>query len=281
MRSMWSGSLSFGLINIPIKLYTATDSQEVSFDLLHKTDLSPIRYARICKEEEKEVPYKDIVKGYEYQKGEYVVISDEDIKRSSPEKINTIEIIGFANEDEIDTIYYEKPYFLEPDKTAAHKAYALLREALLKSKKVGIVRFIFKNRGHIGVIKPYKNAIVLDQIRYASEIRDIEDLKLPDQKIITKKEVDMALKLVQQLTTEFTPDEYHDTYVDNLKKVIEDKVNGISPKKRKGEAPKKTTKVHDIMSLLKASLKEEEEEAEEEHEEKASRKKKTKTRKKG
>src|SRR5215211_1486354 len=141
MRALWTGSLSFGLINIPMKLYSATQEHGLNFDMLHKKDLSPIRYARICKADGKEIPYKDIVKGYEYQKGDYVVLVEEDFKRANIKKTKSIEMIEFTKESEINPLYYEKPYYLEPDK-GADKAYVLLREALLKSKKVGIAKFV-------------------------------------------------------------------------------------------------------------------------------------------
>lgn len=253
MRSIWSGAISFGLINIPIKLYSASEERALSFDLLHKKDLSPIRYARICKQDGSEVPYEDIVKGYEYQKGEYVIIEGEEFKRMDREKTNTIEIVQFAKSDEIDSIYFDKPYFLEPGK-GAEKAYALLRETLRRSNKVGVVKYVLRNKEHIGIIKPYLNAIILDQMRYAAEIRDLNDLKLPDEKKISKEEIDVALKLVNQLTGKFDARKFHDEYSEELRELIDAKVKGVEKAPRKKGAAKKPTKVHDIMSLLRASL---------------------------
>lgn len=255
MRAIWSGSLSFGLINIPVRLYSATEDHAINFDMLHKTDLSPIRFARICKEEEKEVPYKDIVKGYEYQPGEYIVISDDDFKSARAGHSDTIEIINFSNEKEIDTIYFEKPYFLEPGK-GANKGYTLLREALHQSKKVGIVKFSLKDREHLGIIKPFLNGIILDQLRFADQIKEISELKLPDQEMITKKEVEMALKLIAQLTEEFDPKIFHDNYMKELKEIIERKTHEQPLKSKRKSTQTKSPKVHDIISLLKASLKE-------------------------
>lgn len=254
MRTLWSGSLSFGLINIPIKLYSASEEHALSFDMLHKKDLSPIRFARICKADGKEVPYSEIVKGYEYKKDEYIVVEEADFKQASPEKSDQIEIVNFAHESEIDTVYYHKPYYLEPGK-GADKSYALLRETLKKSEKVGIVRYVFRNLGHLGIIKPYGDAIILVQLRFANELRSMEDLKLPPEKEINKKEVDMALKLVNQLTEEFNIKDYHDTYHEKLEKVIKDKLKGVKPS-TKSTAVSKPSKVHDIMALLKASLEE-------------------------
>lgn len=254
MRALWKGSISFGLVNIPIRMYTATQEHELKFVLLHKKDHSQIRYARICKEEGKEVAWQEIVKGYEFQPGEFVVIDEEDFKKANLQKTKTIEIVNFSKEDEIDTIYYSKPYFLEPEK-GAHNSYALLRDALKKSKKVGIAKFVIHNREHIAVIKPYENIIVLNELRYQSEIIHASELAKALQKEKTKtspKELDVALKLIDNLTSHFNPRRYKDTYVDEIKKIINQKAKGrkIHPK---GEEPK-PSKVQDIMSLLKASL---------------------------
>lgn len=254
MRSIWSGALSFGLINIPVHLFSGTEEHALSFDMLHKTDLSPIRYARICKQDGKEIPYKDIVKGYEFQKGEYIVVDESDFKSVDLPKSNAIEIVQFTMKAEIDSIYYEKPYFLEPGK-GAEKPYALLREALMKSKKVGVVKFIFRNREHLGVIEPYGDAIILNQMRFLSEIRDVNELKLPKEGQVNKKEIEMALKLVDQLTDKFQPEAFHDEYTEKLQEVIDAKIKGL-PKSKKTAAAPKPSKVHDIMSLLKASLEE-------------------------
>ncbi|CDZ79812.1 putative DNA repair protein YkoV [Candidatus Rubidus massiliensis] len=252
MRSIWSGSLSFGLINIPIRLYSGTQEHTLNFDMLHKKDLSPVRYAKVCKEEEKEIPYNEIVKGYEYQKGEYIVIDEKDFQDAFPQKTKLIEILSFTNEVDIDSVFYEKPYFLEPDK-GADKAYVLLKEALSHTKKVAIARFIMKNREHIAAIKPYEkgNILILNQLRYFSEIRQSKELKIPDAEI-SKKEMDMAIKLIEQLEAPFTPQEYKDPYIEDLEKVIDQKIKGIKPSKK--ATPKAKGKVHDIMSLLKASL---------------------------
>lgn len=252
MRSIWSGTISFGLLNVSVKLYSATEDHALSFDLLHKTDLSPIRYARICLADGKEIPYKDIVKGYEYQKGEYVVIDEEEFKKVDKEKTGTIQVLHFASSSEIDSIYFEKPYFLEPGKGAG-KAYSLLVEALAASDKVAVVKFVIRNKEHLGVLKPHNRCLVLDQLRFQSEIRDMEELKLPKGEV-DKKEIDMALKLIKQLTAKFDPKKYHDDFTEELKEVIDKKIKGI-PLTKKKSSPK-VSKVHDITSLLKASLEE-------------------------
>lgn len=253
MRSLWKGSISFGLVNIPVKMYVASHEKEFKFVMLHKKDMSQIRYARICKTEEKEVPWDDIVKGYEYEPGEFIVFTEEDFKKANLKKSKSIEIIDFVKENEIDSIYYVKPYFLEPEKSAA-KAYALLREALKKSKKVGIAKFVIHNREHIAVIKPINDAIILNELRYNEEILKDKDLSLPEHEKVSAKELDVALKLIDHLTTTFKPQKYKDTYSDEVREIIAEKSKGrkIHPK---GQEPR-PSKVQDIMSLLKASLEE-------------------------
>jgi DNA end-binding protein Ku len=253
MRAIWSGALSFGLVNIPVKLYSATSANSLNLDMLHKKDLSPIRYARICRADGKEVPWEDIVKGYEYQKGDYVVLTDEDFKKANVEKTKAIEIESFVKESEINPIYFEKPYYLEPEKSAT-KAYGLLRESLKKSKKIGLAKFVLRNREHLAAIRPEGKAIVLEQMRFNEEIRPVTDLNLPaDQK--TGKELDIALALINQLTEHFDAKKYKDTYTDELKKVIEAKKKG-KPIKAKGKEPT-PTQVTDIMAMLKKSLEQE------------------------
>lgn len=254
MRPMWSGSLAFGLVNIPIRLYSATGEKGIDFDFLHKKDLSPIRYAKVCKADQEEIPNEDIVRGFEYRKGDYIVVTDEDFERANVRRTKTIEIVDFVAQEEIDTVYYEKPYYLEPDR-GADKPYALLREALRKSGKVGVAKFVFKNREHIAVIKPKDDMIVLNQLRFKSEIREAEGLNLPSAEQVTDREMEMALALVSQLTETFKPEDYKDSYTEELKRVIEEKAQGKTPEVR-GEAPEPTP-VIDLMAVLKASLEQE------------------------
>ena len=254
MRSLWKGSISFGLVNIPVKMYVASHEREFEFVMLHKKDLSQIRYARICKSEDKEIPWQEIVKGYEYEPGEFVILNDEDFKKANLSKSKTIEIVDFVKEAEIDSMYYSKPYFLEPEKNA-NKAYVLLRDALKKSKKVGIAKFVIHNREHVAVIKPHEDAIILNEMRYYEEVVIPKDINLPENEKASPKELDVALKLIDHLTTSFKPQKYKDTYTDEIKEIIEEKAKGhkIRPK---GQEPKASSKVQDIMSLLKASLEE-------------------------
>lgn len=241
MRSIWSGAISFGLVNIPIKLYSAVGENTIDFDMLRSSDHSPIRYARIATNDGEEVPFKEIVKGYEYEKNEYVVLSDEDFQKASPEKTKAIDILDFVNEDEIDAIYFEKPYFLEPDKGAG-KSYKLLYEALKESKKVGIAQYVIRNRERLGAVRAFNDLIILEQLRFHQEIRDWKEINLPKNVKIGEKEMEMAKQLIEQLSTKFKPEKYNDTYIEELIKIIDAKVKGeeIEVKKPK-EQPTEVT----------------------------------------
>lgn len=250
MRPLWSGAISFGLINIPVKLFSATQERTIDLDMLRKGDLCPIRYARVCRATGEEVAYKDIVKGYEYEKGDYVVLTDEDIKSASPRKTQTIDIVAFVEEDEIESQYFERPFFVEPSK-GAQKAYALLREALRKTKKVALARFVLKTKEHLAVLKADEDMLILNEIRFESELKQPEGLNVPGEKA-SGKELDMAIKLIEQLTEPFKPEDFHDTYTDQLKKTIEKKAKGELKSVKTPEV--EATDVDDLMASLKASL---------------------------
>lgn len=252
MRPMWTGSISFGLVNIPVNLYSGSNPRQgLDLDMLHKADHAPIRYARICRKDGQEVPWEDIVKGYEHQEGDYIVLTKEELSRADAKKTKTIDIQQFSEEHEIDIRYFEKPYYLEPVK-GGEKAYALLREALEKSKKVALVIWVFHQREHLGVIKPVGNALVLDQMRFPSDLRTGGDLNLPAQQV-TSKEVEVALALIKQQTKPFIAEDYHDTYTEELEKLIAEKAKGKKIKPLSKE-PRQTS-AKDLMATLKASLK--------------------------
>ena len=254
MRAIWTGSISFGLVNIPVKLYSGSEHNEgLDLRMLHKTDKSPIRYAKMCKHENKEVAFNEIVKGYEYADGDFIILTEEDFEKASPRKTKTINISEFVDEDEIDVRYYEKPYYLEPQKSA-DKPYALLRDALKKSGRVAIARYVMRNRENLAVIKTVGNALVLNQIRFPNEIREPSQLKLPDTEV-KGKELQMALALIEQLSGPFIAEDYHDTYTEELKATIEEKAKGKRITKKTGEP--QPTKVNDLMSALRASLEKE------------------------
>lgn len=251
-HAIWSGSLSFGLVNIPVNMYSAGSPKELSFNLLRKEDLSPISYVRVARADGKEVPFNEIVKGYEYKKGDFVVLCDEDFKKADIRKTETIEIVDFVDGGEIDSIYFEKPYFLEPTKGAA-KPYALLVESLERSGKVGVAKFVMRTREHIGVVRPLEGMLVLEQLRYTDEIRPLSDFSAP-AKATDEKQINMALKLIDEMTEHFKPEEFHDTYKEELLSVISEKAKKGTVKPR-GEEPK-ATDFANIMEELRKSLKE-------------------------
>lgn len=251
MRAIWSGTISFGLVNIPVKLGSAVQSEGLDFDMLSKKDMAPIRYARIDTKTNKEVAWQDIVKGFEYTKGKYVIVEDDDFKKASPEKSQSIDIIQFVKQEEIDPIYFEKPYFLVPGK-GGEKSYRLLVKALEKTGAVGIAEFMLRNRQHICMLKVHENILMLEQLRYHEEIREIPDVGSAKADRVTEKELNLAVKLIDQLTEKFNPKSFKDTYVDELKKLIKAKAQGKQIKTvepRKPAAP-----VKDLMDVLQASL---------------------------
>lgn len=252
MRAIWTGSVSFGLVNIPVRLYSGSESNEgLKLHMLHKKDLSTIRYARICRQDGQEVPYEDIVKGYEYADGDYIELTADDFQKANARKTKTVDIDHFVDEGDIDIRYYEKPYYLEPQKGAEH-AYALLREALSKAKKVAVARFVMRNRENLAVLKPVGKVITLNQIRFPAELRQPSQLNLPEEGETKGREIEMALALIEQLSGAFVPEDYQDTYTEEIKAIIEEKAKGHKPKTH-GAAPQ-PTKVGDLMSALKASL---------------------------
>ncbi len=252
MKALWKGSISFGLVNIPVKLYSASQSHSLDLDMLRKGDLCQVRFARVCRDDGKEIPYQDIVKGYKYNEGDYVVLTDKDFESANVEKTHTIDIFHFVNEKEVDSVYFEKPYYLEPEKSGT-KSYALLREAIKQTKKAGLGRLVLKNREHIGLLRLYDNIIVFNQIRFFDEIRDTTEVKVPSSSQVNKKEVEMAVSLVKQLSSKFNPKAYKDTYIDELKKIITKKAKGqkVTPK---GKEPKASS-ASNLMKLLKQSMK--------------------------
>lgn len=255
MRPIWNGSISFGLINIPVRLYSGAEAREgIDLDMLHKADHAPIRYARICRKDGEEVPWDDIVKGYEYREGDYIVLTQKELESIDARRTQTIDIQQFVDENDIDIRYFEKPYFLEAVK-GGEKAYALLRSALEKSGKAALAKFVLHQREHIAVIRPVGRALILEQLRYATDLREPGELHIPTDKDVTAKELEMALKLIKQETRPFIPEDLHDTYTEELEEIIKEKTKGKKPAKTKTAPPSATT-AKDLMAALKASLKE-------------------------
>lgn len=222
--------------------------------MLHEKDMGQIGYKKVCKAEEKEVPYDQIVKGYEYEKGEFVVLKEEDFEKANARKTKTIDVVAFAKEQEVDPKYFDTPYYLEPEKKAEH-AYVLLREALKKAKKAGVAKFVIRNKERLGMIKPEGNVLMLVQLRYPDELRSSGALTIPGKETIAEQEMKLAMLLIDQLTKPFDPGEYRDTYTEELEQLIEAKIKGKKPRK-KGAEPVPTA-VPDLMSVLMQSLQEE------------------------
>jgi len=252
MRSIWSGSIAFGLVNIPIKLFSATESAHLDLDMLDKRDHANIKYQRVNAETGKEVPWSDIAKGYK-QDGEYVVLTDDDFEKASPKKSKMIEIEEFAEEAMIDPTFFDTPYYMEPAK-GGERAYALLREALKDTGKVAVGRFVMRSRENLCILRAKDEMLMLMKLRFAEEIRDTKELDLPSNKIdIKPAELKMAEALIDQLTPKkFDITKYKDTYDQELLKLIEAKAKGKKIAAPKAKVAK--TKTVDLMEQLKASL---------------------------
>jgi DNA end-binding protein Ku len=249
MRAIWSGAIGFGLVNIPVKLYSATQQSELDLDMLDKKDHANIKFQRVNANTGKVVAWGDIERGYKID-DRYVVVTEDDFQKASPEKTKIIEIAEFIDEKEIDSMYYEKPYYLQPEKSGA-KAYALLRDALKKTGKVGLGTYVLRNRESLVIIKPLDDILVLNQIRFQQEIRDYDDLKIPETES-KANEIKMAVQLINQLTTDFDISRYKDTYSDKLMKLIMAKAKG----KKITKSPLRIvhSRSRDLMSQLKESL---------------------------
>lgn len=261
-HAIWKGNISFGLVNIPVGLYSAEKKEEkLSFNLLDKHDMAPVGYKRFNKQTGEEVQAGDLVKGYEYEEGKYVVLSEEDFKRADPKATQTVEITDFVDLSKIPPSFFEKPYYLAPTGKSS-KSYALLREVLKRTNKAGVARVVIHSKEYVGVVFPYGRILVLDLLRYPHEIREPESLETPEEDIkklgISEKELDMAERLVEGMYSEWAPEKYHDTYHEELVSYIEKKIAAgetaaIPEAPTQPEAARKG-EVIDLMSLLKKSL---------------------------
>jgi DNA end-binding protein Ku len=252
MKAIWNGAIGFGLVNIPVKIYSATETTKLDLDMLDKSDFSNIKFKRVNENTGKEVKWENIVKGY-LMDDKYIVLDDEDYEAASPEKTKILSIDQFVKEEEVDSVYFENPYYLEPQKNGEN-AYRLLLKALQETEMAGIGTFVLRETEAIGMIRPYnEDILVLNRLRFDQEIRDYKDLKIPAQKAPKPAELKMAVSLIKQLSQDFDPAAYKDTYSDELMKIITKKAKGKTIKAKKAE-PAKEGKVIDLMAQLKASL---------------------------
>jgi DNA end-binding protein Ku len=255
MRAIWKGSISFGLVSIPISLFPATQREELKFRLLRKSDLSPINYKRVAEADGKEVPWDQIVKGYEYEKGQFVVVTDEDFERADVKATQTVDIMNFVKIDEISPIFFYKPYYMQAEK-GGEKAYVLLRNALEESGRIGIAKVVIKTRQHLAAIRAQETGLMLELMHFPEELVDVSGFKAPATHTASKPEMNMAAQLIQSMTTAWDPAQYHDDYHESLKKMIEDKIRHGGEKVAGPKKARKPANVIDLVSVLQQSIKE-------------------------
>ncbi len=259
-RSMWKGSISFGLVSIPVALYSAEAKEKLSFHLLDRRDLNPVRYRRVNEKSGKEVPWDDIVKGYEYEKSEFVVLSDADFERANVEATQTIAISEFVDVAEIDPVYFDKPYYLAPLKHG-EKGYALLREAMRRTGKAGIARMVLRSREYLTALLVFGNVLVANLLRFSHDLRPAGAIDVPGKDLkqfkVTDREISMAEDLIEKMADRWDPKEFHEQYYDDVMKIIEAKIKSGKTKTIEEPAPpaaRRTSKVVDITELLKRSV---------------------------
>jgi len=251
-RALWKGSLAFGLVNIPVELHTAVRDHRPRFRMLHAKDKSPIQFSRVCAREGKPVAWEDLVKGYEYSKGHFVVLTKEDFEAAAVEKTRTIDILDFVEAEEIDDRFFETPYYLAPSQ-GGDRAYALLRQAMRETGRIGIAKFILRDALHLAAIEVIGDAIVLTMMRFADELVDAGGLSLPADSAVRKQDLEIAKTLVNNLNAPWDPSKYTDEYRDNLMRIIKGKMKGKTVELESREQPREG-KVIDLMERLKASL---------------------------
>jgi DNA end-binding protein Ku len=251
-RALWKGSISFGLVNIPIEMHTAVRNHRPKFRMLHAKDKSPVKFERVCVRDGHTVAWEDLVKGYEYAKGHFVVLTKEDFQAAAVEKTRTVDIIDFVKAEEIDDRFFETPYYLVPAK-GGERAYALLREAIRESGRIGIAKFILRDAQHLSAVEVIKDAIVLSVMRFADELVDVQQFDLPGDDGIRKPELDMAKALVNSLAADWDPAKYTDQYRENLLRIIKGKMKGKKVELEPTAEPRQA-EVVDLMERLRRSL---------------------------
>src|ERR1700727_2084316 len=253
MRTLWKGAITFGLVTIPVSLYTATRKEELKFRLLRASDQSPVNYKREAEADGKEVPWDQIVKGYEYEKGKFVIVKDEDFARVDVEATQTVDIMNFVNIDEVNPLLFYKPYYLEAAK-GGDKAYVLLRDALVESGKIAIAKVVIRTRQHLAAVKPQKKGLILELMHFPEELLDASEFKEPVEKPVGKAEMQMAKQLIQSMTSDWHPEQYTDEYTQELEKMIEEKIEHGGKEPRAAAVKKKPTNVVDLVSVLQQSI---------------------------
>ena len=253
MRALWKGAITFGLVTIPVSLFPATRREELKFRLLRASDQSPVNYKRVAEADGKEVPWDQIVKGYEYEKGKFVILKEEDFARVDVEATQTVDIMNFVTLDDVDPLLFYKPYYLEAGK-GGDKAYVLLRDALTETGKIAIAKVVIRTRQHLAAVKPQKNGLMLELMHFPKELIDVSEFEAPAEKQIGKAEMQMAKQLIASMTSDWEPAKYNDEYRDALEKMIEEKLE--HPDKSAPAAAKKpkATNVIDLVSVLQESL---------------------------
>ncbi len=253
MRPIWKGSISFGLVNIPVALFPATRTEDLKFRLLRAKDLSPVNYKRVAEADGKEVPWDQIVKGYEHEKGKFVVLKEEDFKRVDVEATQTVDITAFVKLGEVNPVFFDKPYYMEPQK-GGDKAYVLLRDALRASERIGIAKVVIKTRQHLAAVKPQDDGLMLELMHFASELREVDEFKQPHAVKLGRKELDMAKSLIDSMTEKWNPEAYTDEYREALEEMIEKKIKSGGKAPAAVKAHKRPTNVIDLVSVLEQSL---------------------------
>jgi DNA end-binding protein Ku len=254
MRAIWKGSITFGLVSIPIALFSATRREELKFRLLRASDMSPVNYKRVAEADGKEVPWDQIVKGYEYDKGKFVVLKDEDFARVDVEAAQTVDIVQFVPLKEVDPVYFYKPYYMEAQK-GGDRAYVVLRQALADSGKIAIAKAIIKTRQHLAAIKPQSSGLMLELMHYPEELLDVREFRAPASKRPSKSEMTMATKLIDTMSGTWRPENFKDDYKEVLEQIVEEKIRaGGKQAPRPRRKPEPANVVVDLASVLQESI---------------------------
>jgi DNA end-binding protein Ku len=253
MRAIWKGTISFGLVSIPVSLFPAMHREELSFRLLRRSDQSPVNYKRVAAVDGKEVPWDQIVKGYEYEKGKFVVLKEEDFKRVDLEAAQAVDIVNFVELEKVNPLLFYKPYYMEVGK-GGDKAYSLLREALVEAGKIGIAKVVIKTRQHLAAVKPQENGLMLELMHFPAELIDAEVFKAPKAQKVGPRELKMAQDLITSMSTKWEPESYHDDYHEALEEMIEEKLKHRGPEKPVTQKRKAPSNVIDLVSVIQESI---------------------------